>query len=61
MRATFKTWAGEESHHPRDVVERALAHQLPNQTEAAYAATLFASGARLPACSDSYPVLTSVP
>ena len=36
MRAAFKTWAGETTHHARDVIERALAHKLPDAAEAAY-------------------------
>lgn len=37
FRTTFREWAGEISSYPRDVVEHALAHQLPDETEAAYA------------------------
>ena len=37
FRSTFRDWAGETTHHPREVVEHALAHQLPDQAEAAYA------------------------
>ena len=36
FRATFKTWAGEKSLYPRDVIEHALAHQLKDKSEAAY-------------------------
>lgn len=36
FRATFRTWAGEETSHPREVIEHALAHQLADQVEAAY-------------------------
>ncbi|MBK6867296.1 MAG: tyrosine-type recombinase/integrase [Burkholderiales bacterium] len=37
FRATFREWAGEISSYPRDVIEHALAHQLPDEAEAAYA------------------------
>lgn len=37
FRASFRTWAGEETDHPRDAIEFALAHQLPDKVEAAYA------------------------
>jgi integrase len=36
FRATFKTWAGETTAHPREVIEHALAHKLPDKVEAAY-------------------------
>ncbi len=36
FRATFKTWAGEATDYPREVIEFALAHGLPNKVEAAY-------------------------
>ncbi len=35
-RATFKTWAGESSSFPREVIEEALAHRLKDKAEAAY-------------------------
>ena len=34
---SFRDWAAEETNHPREVVEAALAHVVGNQTEAAYA------------------------
>jgi integrase len=37
FRSTFRDWAGETTHHPREVIEHALAHQLTDQAEAAYA------------------------
>ncbi|MDM7322452.1 MAG: integrase arm-type DNA-binding domain-containing protein [Gammaproteobacteria bacterium] len=37
FRATFRNWAGEATHHPREVIEHALAHQIPDKAEAAYA------------------------
>jgi integrase len=37
FRSTFRDWAGQETHHPREVIEHALAHQLKDKAEAAYA------------------------
>lgn len=37
FRSAFRDWAGEETHHPREVIEHALAHQLKDEAEAAYA------------------------
>ncbi len=37
FRSTFRDWAAEETNHPREVVEAALAHTVRNPTEAAYA------------------------
>ena len=37
FRSTFRDWAAEETEHPREVVEAALAHVVTNQVEAAYA------------------------
>lgn len=36
FRSTFRDWAGDQTHHPRDVVEMALAHVIENKSEAAY-------------------------
>jgi integrase len=36
MRSAFRDWAAEATTHPRDVAEHALAHKLPDKTEAAY-------------------------
>ena len=36
-RSTFRDWAAEETNHPREVVEAALAHVVQNKVEAAYA------------------------
>jgi integrase len=36
FRSTFRDWAGDHTHYPRDVVEAALAHALKDKTEAAY-------------------------
>jgi integrase len=37
FRSSFRDWAGECTHHAREVIEHALAHGLKDQTEAAYA------------------------
>ena len=36
FRSSFRDWAAEETDHPREVVEAALAHTVRNQVEAAY-------------------------
>jgi integrase len=36
MRSTFRDWVGDESDFSGDLAEQALAHVIPNQTEAAY-------------------------
>lgn len=36
FRSTFRDWAGETTNHEREVIEHALAHQLADETEAAY-------------------------
>ncbi len=42
FRSTFRDWAGETTAHPKEVIEHALAHQLADKAEAAYArGTLF--------------------
>ena len=42
FRSTFRDWAGECTGYPREVIEHALAHQLKDKAEAAYArGTLF--------------------
>ena len=37
FRSSFRDWAAEQTSHPRDVIEAALAHTVRNQVEAAYA------------------------
>ena len=37
FRSSFRDWASEQTDHPREVMEAALAHAVRNQTEAAYA------------------------
>ena len=36
FRSSFRDWAAEETDHPREVVEAALAHIVKNKVEAAY-------------------------
>lgn len=37
FRSTFRDWAGESTAYPREVIEHALAHKIPDKAEAAYA------------------------
>ena len=37
FRSSFRDWADEETAHPREVIEAALAHVVPNKVKAAYA------------------------
>ena len=37
FRSSFRNWAAEESDHPREVIEAALAHVAQNKVEAAHA------------------------
>ena len=37
FRSSFHDWAAEDTDHPREVVEAALAHVAPNEVEVAYA------------------------
>ncbi|MHC2292891.1 integrase [Bradyrhizobium barranii subsp. barranii] len=37
FRSAFRTWGGERTSVPRELLEVALAHAIGNQTEAAYA------------------------
>ena len=37
FRSSFRDWAAERTNHPREVIEAALAHVVPNKVEAAYA------------------------
>lgn len=39
FRTTFRTWASDSAHAPREVSEAALAHVLENKVEASYART----------------------
>lgn len=36
FRSTFRDWAAEIGHYPRELAEHALAHGLPDKVEAAY-------------------------
>jgi integrase len=36
FRATFRTWAGEETLHQREVIEMSLAHTVGNEVERSY-------------------------
>ena len=37
LRSSFRDWAAEETNHPSEVIEAALAHVIQNRVEAAYA------------------------
>jgi integrase len=39
FRSTFRDWSADETDYPREVCEHALAHQLPDEVEAAYLRT----------------------
>lgn len=55
FRSTFRDWAGETTAHPREVIEHALAHQLKDKAEAAYArGTLFDKRRALMSDWDAY-------
>ena len=41
FRSTFRDWASENTHYPREVCEFALAHDERDQTEAAYSRSDF--------------------
>ena len=48
FRSSFRDWAGETTSFPREVIEHALAHQLKDKAEAAYArGTLFQKRTKL--------------
>ena len=48
FRSSFRDWAAEETDHPREVIEAALAHAVGNKVEEAYARSdLFARRRRL--------------
>jgi integrase len=36
FRSSFRDWAGEQTNFDREVIEHALAHQLPDETERSY-------------------------
>ena len=39
FRSSFRDWAAEETNHPREVIEAALAHMVRNKVEVAYRRT----------------------
>ena len=41
FRSTFRVWAGEQTKYPREVCEHALAHNIMDDVETAYARTTF--------------------
>ena len=41
FRSAFTDWAAETTDFPKEVVEKVLAHKVPNQVEAAYRRTDF--------------------
>lgn len=48
FRSTFRDWCSEHTNYPHEVAEMALAHTIPNKTEAAYRrSTLLAKRRRL--------------
>jgi integrase len=48
FRSTFRDWAAEQTHYPREVCEMALAHAVGDKVEAAYRrGDLFAKRSRL--------------
>ena len=67
FRSTFRDWAGETTAYPREVIEHALAHQLKDKAEAAYArGSLFDKRRRLMAdwekfCGEAMPVASVTP
>ena len=36
FRSSFRDWASEETNHRHEVIEKSMAHEIPNQVEAAY-------------------------
>ena len=48
FRSSFRDWAGEETDHPREVIEAALAHVVRNRVEAAYARSDLFERRRIP-------------
>lgn len=62
FRSTFRDWAGETTAHPREVIEHALAHQLKDDTEKAYArGTLFEKRRKLMEDWGKYATTKRVP
>jgi integrase len=44
-RSSFTDWAAEQTNVPKEIVEKALAHKVPNAVEAAYRRTDFSRNA----------------
>jgi integrase len=36
FRSTFRDWAGDCTHYPRELIEHAMGHRLKDKAEAAY-------------------------
>lgn len=47
FRSTFTDWTAEKTDFPKEVADKALAHKIPNQVEAAYRRTDFFGKRRL--------------
>ena len=47
FRSSFRDWAAEETEMPAEVIEKALAHAIPNKVEAAYRRTDFLAKRKL--------------
>ncbi|CAG9932225.1 tyrosine-type recombinase/integrase [Candidatus Nitrotoga arctica] len=61
FRSSFRDWAGETTAYPREVIEHALAHQLKDKAEAAYArGSLFDKRRRLMADWAAYCSVVAV-
>lgn len=59
FRSTFRDWAGEQTSFPREVIEHAMAHQLPDKAEAAYSrATLLPKRVKLMEAWATYSIST---
>ena len=41
FRSSFTDWSSERTNYPKEVADKALAHQIPDQVEAAYRRTVF--------------------
>jgi integrase len=41
FRSSFTDWSSECTNYPKEVADKALAHQVPDQVEAAYRRTVF--------------------
>ena len=62
FRSSFRDWAAECTHFPRDVCEAALAHTIKNKAEAAYNRTdLFNKRADLMTAWDAFSTSKHVP